>query len=295
MLFERILAPLDGSNSAESVLPWVKKYAGPSQARVALLMVVDPRFRTDDNLDEAMSHAETYLEGVAADLRNQGLDAHVLVKPAAFAAARIAATAKRLKADLVMLSARGGSPVARWFIGGVAENVLRLAEVPVFLVPADAGPPDRISQILVPLDGSTVAEAGLPWIERLAHHHRAQLRFLHVIPERAGDVSAKHAEVLDALRSRMEYVRAGLRDRGLTSEFEIASGDPASIILDRTPVGHTVVAMTTRGFGGLKRWIFGSVAEKVIHGARVPVFIYKHAKAAAKPVDEFVKAEQFGE
>ena len=67
----------------------------------------------------------------------------------------------------------------------------------------------------------------------------------------------------------------------MTATVRVEEGDPAAEILEAAGP-RDLVAMTTHGFGGYKRWVFGSVAEKVCAEAAVPVFVYKGAAPAAR-------------
>ena len=67
---------------------------------------------------------------------------------------------------------------------------------------------------------------------------------------------------------------ASVRERGVKVFFRRAYGDPAAQIVEAAEPGD-ILAMTTHGYGGFKRWIFGSVAEKIIQESDVPIFIYK--------------------
>lgn len=187
-------------------------------------------------------------------------------------------------ADLIAMTTHGGSPVTRWLMEAVTEHVLRLSPVPVLISRSQTQMhlQARVKKILVPVDGSELSESILPWVDTLARFHRAKILCFHVIPPQPGGVSAAYAILLRRLTDRMLYVSDLLKDRGIVASFGVGRGDPTLEILKKSSEGFDLIATTTRGLGGIKQWLLGSVAEKVIHGANVAVFVYKTARAAKR-------------
>jgi len=130
-------------------------------------------------------------------------------------------------------------------------------------------------RILVPLDGSEVAESILPHVEDLASIHKAKIVLLrvalaHTLP---GQDEIK-AEV-EAVREAEEYLKGveeKLRKKGLDVESHVRYGKGAEEIVDfcHEP-GIDAVAMFTHGRTGVGRWLMGSVAEKVVRHCPLPV------------------------
>lgn len=275
-MFKKILVPLDGSENAEHALPWARRYAAPDRAQVVLLRVPE-RVLTEPGPPwrPGLSEAREYLQRMARELNYAGIPGKFLT-PLGRTAETIVRAARREKCDLVIMTTRGGSPVGRWLVGGVTEQVLRLSSVPVLVVRSQM-PLRRQGhgrRVVAPLDGSRLAESVLPWAEGLARYHGVPLVLLHVdwrytrgrgIPPHASEWAMR----------RIRQLAQEIRRRRVKVLVRLEYGDPATGILDN--VSETdVVAMTTHGHGGFKRWIFGSVAEKVIHAAAIPVFVYKH-------------------
>ena len=145
------------------------------------------------------------------------------------------------------------------------------------------------SQILVPLDGSALAEGVLPYAAALARLSASALVLLQVIPsaralpsvawrafERRG-IQQEYSEAVTAARASLERTADRLRRDGLTVQTVVCIGDPTSEILasaTRTP-GIRYIAMSTHGRTGLQRAVFGSVAEAVLHTAPVPVLLVR--------------------
>lgn len=147
-------------------------------------------------------------------------------------------------------------------------------------------------RIVVPLDGSELAERALPEAEGLARLTGAPLHVVRVI-----DVAGLHrlagfapaieaaalARVLEdertATREYLERIERDLAERGSAVTTEARHGTAAQAIIDTTRTGDLVV-MTSHGRGGMKRWFLGSVAEEVGRRAPVPVLLVRAAPDA---------------
>jgi len=129
--------------------------------------------------------------------------------------------------------------------------------------------------ILVSVDGSELSDRILVQARRLLVSQDRAVVLLRVIaPRGATEAPGAHQERLDAARAHLERLRAGLCAGGLTVTPLLEVGDPAQVILDvlqRERIG--LVVMSTHGRTGLARWVRGSVAERVLRGAGVPVFL----------------------
>ena len=141
-MYKCALVPLDGSPVAEAIIPFILEIAGPLDMAVRLLRVVEPvrpmvvegagPLIVDDPVARKRE-AEEYLAPIAAELRDRGVDAAWEVRHGA-AAAVIVDAAKSRGADLIAMSTHGRSGLGRLLFGSVAEQVLRHADVPVFLM-----------------------------------------------------------------------------------------------------------------------------------------------------------------
>jgi nucleotide-binding universal stress UspA family protein len=151
-MYARVLIPLDGSETAEAILPFAERIAGPVDAEVCLLRVVEPvsavpRLGTGEvggpaALDARRLEATRYLAETAHRLECQGLRVRTLVTPGV-PEREIVDVARREKADLIAMSTHGRRGLGRVVHGSVAEDVLGGAEVPVLLVRMAAPAPAR--------------------------------------------------------------------------------------------------------------------------------------------------------
>lgn len=293
-----ILLPLDGSSFAEQALPYATALARSALARLILVRATHATTLLDVNLSDAqlgvVSRAEQELEAAATRLRADGVDAeaHVYYDRPAHA---ILDAARRHHADLIVMSTHGRSGLGRMIYGSVADDILRHADVPVLLVPATvdhAWPVDRPLTILVPLDGSELAEAALASVEMLAELRGARLHLLRVVEPPTyplyGDGYVyipfdQDAEQQEA-RAYLEALAARLNAEGKPTEVEVAVGQPGSTVA-RVAVERQadLIAMATHGRGGLARLVLGSVATGTLQRARVPLLLTRPTELE-KPV-----------
>jgi nucleotide-binding universal stress UspA family protein len=274
-MLKKILLALDGSENAERALWWVTRYAGREKAQVVLFRAVDTTTLDPEFIPSQVQDALNYLLRMETEINQSGIPAKVIVRQGR-PAETIVKVAMDEKVDLILMTTRGGSKVKRWAIGGVTEQVMRLSPIPVLPVQSRTRPAknDHVRRLIVPVDGSGLAERAIPWAADLARMLKARLVFLHVYPPGPAGMSNHAEEIFEALRTRMVRQVQLLKQGGIKAGFIVRTGDAAERILgylDR----NDMILTTTHGSGGFKRWIFGSVAEKLIHAARVPVLVVK--------------------
>jgi nucleotide-binding universal stress UspA family protein len=265
-MFKKVLLPLDGSAAAEQAVFWAKQYARPSKAQVVLLRVLHTEYPLKGMPFRAGSQeAMLYLQGIERELNFSGIPSRIVLRGEPVAQS-IVETASAERCDLIIMTSRGASKVVRWLIGGIAQQVMRLSPVPVLILrgPIAGSVHEAPKRILLPQDGSPLARTILPWAARLARLHRATLGLLHV----RGPGSRP------AAGPGLSRISSQLRARGLKVTVHLERGDPAEEILKACKQGD-LLALTTHGYGGLKRLLLGSVAEKVVPLASVPVMIFK--------------------
>lgn len=138
---------------------------------------------------------------------------------------------------------------------------------------------EKFEKILVPLDGSACAEDILPKVEKLATELKASIALLrvayvHTFP----GVDPTEAEVT-VVREAEEYVHKieeRLKAKGFKVDSHVRYGDEAEEILDHAAQKDIdLIAMSTHGRGGVKRWLLGSVAEKLLRHSPKPIFLVR--------------------
>ncbi len=148
-------------------------------------------------------------------------------------------------------------------------------------------------KILVPLDGSNLAEKAIPHAVNLANGkkdveivilHIAQSSMDFIIPYVAevgglADPTTLQLEEADALNEKRieEYLNkivSSLKEQGLNVKSDVVTGSPANTIVEYADKNKCdIIVMSTHGRSGLARWYLGSVADKVVRAAKVPVLL----------------------
>jgi nucleotide-binding universal stress UspA family protein len=183
--------------------------------------------------------------------------------------------------SLVAMSTHGTSGPSRWIRGSVAERVLRHCSVPLLMAnPQGVQPTGRLGfrKVLVPIDGSDTASQILPLVKQLAPHYESEVILICVeaprvavtpmaAPPPPADEGALAAKTLEPYLSELRG--AGLKVRSKTPV------GPAAEWIIRTAESEEVdlLAMTTHGRSGPSRWLFGSVAEKVLRKSPCPLLV----------------------
>src|ERR1700674_54485 len=131
-----------------------------------------------------------------------------------------------------------------------------------------------LSTILVPLDGSALAEQALPFAERVARATRARLLLARVVPPFSAAETSIEGSIAIAARENLEEVAEKLRRAEITVEVALREGDAATQIVRTVEAGDAdLIIMSTHGRSGVGRWLYGSVADAVIRMAQVPVML----------------------
>ncbi len=177
-MYDRILVPLDESQLGEQVPPYVRQLGlGLSLPLTLIAVVVPPRPSITRDLNPSRyyhetvehqtEHAGAYLDSVAQTLRSQGLSVSTEV-PCGVPGEAIVEEATKTPDTLIAMSGHGRSGVARWWLGSVADRVLHLATGPLLVVKSrptgDSPHNEGFNRVLVPVDGSPLAEAVLPHV-----------------------------------------------------------------------------------------------------------------------------------
>ncbi|MBI4246604.1 MAG: universal stress protein [Candidatus Rokubacteria bacterium] len=145
-------------------------------------------------------------------------------------------------------------------------------------------------RVLIPLDGSLLAEGIVPFILDIAGPLDLDVVLLRVVPVIPPDViEASRHIVLEDVEGRLAEARAylepiadTLRAKGIRVSVEVRRGEPVTEIAAAAgATGSDLIAMTTHGRSGLGRLLFGSVAEAVLRQAEIPVFLMRLTEAQA--------------
>lgn len=274
-MIERILTPLDGSLTAESILPQARRLARKTDAEIVLSRSV-PALAFEGG--EAAFRAELdasndYLAGVQERLEKSGFRVRSVVR-AGGAAQTIIDLAGEIHADLIALATHGRGGLPRLVLGSVAEKILRSTPVPVLAVrpfwtyevlPAGGLEARPVRTLLVPVGSGGLSLCALPHAVQMAKTFGSRVMVLHATSPHEAIGEETVTDVAE--RFRLE---------GLETTTLVEPGDPAERVLSacRTRAVDLVV-MSTHGRGGVSRLVLGSVTEEVLRQARVPLLIVR--------------------
>jgi len=286
-MYTKMLIPLDGSQTAEKVLPFARALAETLKIPIDLLGVIDlsvmvAHIAADKAryLDTLIAQGErssgVYLKEIAERL--PGLSVTCTVergRPAEAIIERAAAD----KGTLITMATHGRSGISRWLLGSVAEKVLRGTANPLFLVRGnEEGTTDgsaTMRSIIVPLDGSELAESVLPTVVAVV-----KMLDLEVVLCRVYELPASaYYGAEDYLPSYLEQKVEALKAMGLAKVSSVVLEGSGADEIIRFAQTHpdSLVAMCTHGRSGVKRWVLGSVTEKVVRHSGDPVLVVRAA------------------
>jgi nucleotide-binding universal stress UspA family protein len=304
-----ILVPLDGSPLAEQVLPYVRLLATTLALDVRLLRVVTereqgralaeddvtiwddtrpPRYERVEQAQQVLGlDATAYLEGLAQTLREQGLAVSVAVHFGHPAELISQLAAEEGGSALIAMATHGYGGLRRWALGSVTDRVVHSSPVPVFVVRSSQGPSPhvpKLSRLLLPLDGSPLAERAIDLSLKIAGRAQAELLLLRVVepPFIAADTFtiAQYGYLLEfeqnEAQTYLEERRRELRPQHPGISSVVTVGYPAECIVDEAEARQVdLIVMATHGQSGLRRWALGSVADKVLHATQTPLLLVR--------------------
>lgn len=305
---ETLLAPLDGSELGEAALPWAACLARKRDLTIILARIVPwPSYTLAGGvgaytspeayelaLEGQREEASAYLEAVRRTLIEQGLDVQTAIRTGV-AAESILDLAGELGAVAIAMSTHGRGGLGRVLLGSVAEQLLQRATVPVLLVRAglkEPAPLVAFERLLVPLDGSSLAERAVDAARELAAAGTT-LVLLRVIPPREHVPRTREGvarlpeddgipEAIERAEGYLDGLRRSLADAGYSAETMVRIGEAAAeIVVAAAEQDVDLVVMVTHGRTGPARWWLGSVADQVARHARAPIYLVSARALAA--------------
>lgn len=312
-MYRTILVPIDGSTFAEHALPAALALARHSGGTLRLITVSTPLVETSveglyfsaaEVEEDIVTRYRANLEGIAARLRQRTAGPIVTDVLHGDIGPTLCGEIDKSETDLVVMATHGRGAFERFWLGSNTDDVIRHSSKPVLLVRPEEGPVDlaaepRFSPALVSLDGTAFAETVLDHAVKLVGlSSAAELILVRAIQgvaptSAAPDVEEARREA-DNIRRQvrdlqshlrqeakeyLEGVAGRLRSRGLTVRTHVVTGDqPAQAILEEArSSGAGLIALETHGRAGLTRLLVGSVADKVIRAATVPVLVHRRS------------------
>ena len=148
----------------------------------------------------------------------------------------------------------------------------------------------KLRKILVPLDGSALAETALPSAVQFAKEQNATLLLLRAVEVpwiRGEDIVDAQIHVVREAEQYLDILADRLRADGFDRlETSVWYGAPATSIVEAAETQHSdLIVMTSHGRTGIGRLILGSVAESVLRGTTTPILLLRATGAAVLPPD----------
>lgn len=299
-MFNKIVVPLDGSQLAERALAPAMALAQASRGQLILfraplrekLQLLEARdllasggLGAEEALQQARHQAQAYLDALVQQTSPAGFSIRPLMVEGAVADIIIDVAATE-QADLIVISSHGYSGLTRWVMGSVTERVLHSAPCPVLVIHGLRA----IRRVLIPLDGSRLSEQALGPGLALAASLGAEVILVRAIPRldaneieqldnlRPGLGSTLEAELTAGARQYLRDLAAGWSAGRTPIRTQVLFGPPAEGILSFAETqACDVIAMSTHGRTGLRRWVYGSVTEKLLRTGRCSVLVVRSA------------------
>jgi nucleotide-binding universal stress UspA family protein len=319
-MYRLIVVPLDGSAAAEHALPTALSLARRFGAALQIIHVNVPVWGMSgevewyhDGLDrELRKEGQSYLDGMRRRLSTVADIAMSFALLDGLAASTINRHAVAAKADLIVMTTHGRGPLARIWLGSVSDELVRHACIPILFVSpheteADVGRDALFDRIIVPLDGSILAEQILATVTPFASATQVEIMLVRVVQQwlqtryaaggkRVGGLRPSLRNQLQVIDEQernnaakyLERMAKQLREDSLVVTTRVLTQQsPASAILNcATAQKNALIAMATHGHGGLKRLLVGSVTDKVLRGGRVPVLVQRPTDKLVVPSDD---------
>jgi len=317
--YRSILTPLDGSAFSEHALPMACKIALRAKAMLRLVHVhalstspifVEGHPVIDENMHSLhREHERLYLEQIKERLTtlmpalqieveayDRPIESLVNESVGTFLARRIA---ERDDVDLIVMTTHGHSGLTRFWLGSVADELVRMSHVPILLLrptdqAIDYAHPPSLKKILVPLDNSSLSEQVLPLALALGDLMQADeytlvnvvqpfnftsfssnkpMVYLDMDPDR--ELETQATNYLSSVAQRLQNGEHRILTRVLLAQ------NPASAILeDAQKQAVDLIALATHARSGWARLALGSVADKVLRGATAPVLMVRPSEVS---------------
>ncbi len=320
-MFTKALVPLDGSEVSGGIIPFVTQFAHGLNMGVTLATAIelDPTrsapfrgiaggFSEPTDLDSLIARSDIPnelkekidrevkrpLDELADRMALEGIptDTKVALGPAS---ETIIQMAQDCDCDLIAMSTKGRSVLGSGLLGSVTYKVMHESPMPILAITPERarqnwGTDYAINRIIVPLDGSELAEAALPYSAFLAGGMNMSVTLMHAHPLDdflysdgfmiSDAIPQAQDEMAAEMRRYLHGIASELRNEGLTVNTETTKGKPSTEIAALArKTDHSMIALATHGRSGMSRLLLGSVAEAVVRESGDPVLIVRSSAA----------------
>jgi nucleotide-binding universal stress UspA family protein len=307
-MYKVIMAPTEGSDSESAAVSVAVRIAQRFEADLRLVRVKSeplivetiaqmPVLLTEQLVrEERLAHLRQ-LEALGSECRSLGEIRVMTSLEDGPVAPTLRDHALKFKVDLIVMSSHARGGLKRITLGSVTDYLIRRTNIPVLVVRPPVSfigtGPQSISRIVVPLDGSELAEQILPDVAALALRLGSTVSLLHVLTP----ISYSQKEIMqpglpwwdaDIAAADAYLTRAAsyLAEEGLAVTKDVVlSDDIATAILDYSARTRAdIIALATRGSGGVSRFVFGTVADEVTRKSTASLLVF-HPKIPGKATD----------
>jgi nucleotide-binding universal stress UspA family protein len=306
-MYRNILVPLDASPFAEHALPVALSIARRANAKLHVTLVHAPLAATYGELPADVETAlnsrhlhmeEDYLETILGQLRKAAPSVPTSASlPEGPVAETIEEQAIKVGADLIVMTTHGRSEVGRLWLGSVADELLRFATLPLLLSKPQEATANLVADVtfrhvLIPLDGSTVSEQVVGPALELAKLMEADCTLLRAVeplsqvfhsrtptPAIPDDVKRFQAEQIRVARDYLEGVVQRVSSQAPRVQTAVPDAERAAnaILNEIDARGIDLVALVMHSGRRVARRVLGSVSDKVLRAANVPILLYRPA------------------
>jgi len=294
-MWKKILVPLDGSNLAELALAYAEELAIAFNSELVLLYVNEPKE------DQYRHMHQLYVEEVAERVKEH-FKKRARVKTVVLSgepAEEIIKYAEKNDVGVIIMASHGRSGITGWVMGGVATKLLHTTKVPVMLIRATKlprkAPRERLlERVLLPLDGSKAGEAAVPYIRKLIDRLGSEVILFGVVA--AGQhvrtvggldyILYPEPELELAKTEAREYLerlcqRLAVKKGKVSVSLKIGDDVAGEIIKFAKRKSVSLIAISAHGHSGIEKWVFGSIANKIVHASKIPVLVVRTPREEA--------------
>jgi nucleotide-binding universal stress UspA family protein len=291
-MFETIVVPLDGSSTAEVALPYAEEIAGRMGSKLSLIFVREPNDYRSENiigcyLESMAQRSQKATERFLAESKVKEIQTETKILTGNPADEIINFAESQPGCHIIMATHGQSGTRTRWALGSVVDKVVRATPVPIGLIRAKGDKPAvhepvRLTEILVPLDGSKESESVLPFTQEMAKRLKGNVIFMQVGILDYFIVNMENVKAIEAKRKSIEdYLRRVTQDfqsNGIPARYILGEtqGDVAREINQFTEENRVdAVIMATHGHSGPRRWVLGSVSNKVMMEGNTPLILVR--------------------
>ncbi len=297
----KILIATDGSSQSELAARTLLALRPPTEAKITVLYVkrwpqpvltpaVPPGYVQELHLaqqelqTEAEEVAEQAVAGIVALLKRSGLKADEMIAEG-HPADQIVGVAKDIGADLTVVGSKGATGSTLFTMGSVSQKVQKYSSSSVLLTkPPDGTAPTTMRRILIATDGSDNANEAARFLTRFGLQEETEITLLSVV-QQPGGISplGSSPAIMEQLRKisfenaeRLIEDTKKLLDTKARVGTELREGDPAEQILKAgSRMEADLIVVGSKGLSGIKRFLLGSVSERVCKYSETSVMLVK--------------------